>query len=122
MRVVARANEVNRTEPKTSLPVRENLGRAFLVAERLTSPLETGTRKADLADVLASSRTADADDVNIARRGTCLQRSGGVYASADLRLTRGRVCIQKFNKYERGVFRVTSCAPKKTWNPTLTPP
>ena len=65
--MVARANEANRTEPKTSLPVPANFGRVFLGTERLASPLETGTRKGDLADVLTSSRTADADDVNIVR-------------------------------------------------------
>ena len=68
--MVARANEANRTEPKTSLLVPANLGRAFLTTGRLAYPLDTGTRKVDLADVLTSSRTAD--DANIFRRGTCV--------------------------------------------------
>ena len=100
MPVVARVNEANRTAPKTSPPVPTNLGRALLTAERLASPLETGARRADLADVLASNRMTGADVVNIVRRCTCQQRSGGVYASTELRLTKGRVYIQGPDKYD----------------------
>ena len=72
--MVPRANEANRTVPKTSLPVPANLGRAFPATERFASPLEIGAYKVDLVDVLASSRMADADvndAENIVRRRTC---------------------------------------------------
>ena len=63
--MIVRPNEASKTVPKTSLVVPDNLGRTFLATEWVTSPLDTGKRGVALADVLVSSRTADADDENI---------------------------------------------------------
>ena len=84
--MVVRANEANRTVPKTNLVVPVNLGRAFLATERFTSPLETGKRTVFLADVLVSNRMPGPGDENIVvGADTCQLRSGGAehYASID---------------------------------------
>lgn len=75
--MAVRVNEAKRTAPKASLPVPRNLKRAFRTAGKFENPLETGARKAVLADVLASSRMPDADDEeSIVQQGTCHLRSG----------------------------------------------